>query len=539
MDPITVLLLALWGLIMVAVLLQHGGFLQSLRAIEGIGVRVAIGVVLLAVVGFTLYRQLFYLTPEREGWIVNGRAPADTISTGFDTKSRFRSLAQPLGRVLDRNGAELARYEYHEHLRRSYPAAGAAVHVVGYWTGPIRDGVGVEKALTLVNDSLHDDLPHDVRLSLDLRLQREAMRGLNGRIGAVVVMDVANGEVLAMADLPTYDPNTVWNDTAWKGVALDTILRPLTSRALKDNFSPGSSIKPYVAAAARDLQAPLPESRGFVCNGSYLPSPKIPPVTDHGAGHGRIDIFRAMRVSCNVYFSYLAYGLIGYEPLADYLDSLGFNHRVRWNTGIYLNHPGALIPAMSWVKARDEIAKSRIGIGQASVKVNPLHEAVLISGIANRGIFLAPTLEAGRAADTLPWRLSRATATWVEQLLREPLLPGGTAAAAFAGIGSRGLTIFGKTGTADPEPDGRNPAWFISYGEKNGRRIAVVVVIQDRKGLFAGEINAPIARRMYEALDSYGYFRQPAPTQPSEQQRSDSTPPSEDNRVRHRRSGTN
>lgn len=535
MDPITVILLALWGLLALAILLQYGGMIDSLRAIDGAGAKLAIVAGVVAVLGLAAYRQLGYLTPEREGWIIQGRAPADTVSIGFNTKSRFRGLAQPIGRVLDRNGTLLADYEYHEHLRRAYPAGPATAHVVGYWTGPIRDGVGVEKALTYLNDSLHDDRPHDAHLSLDLRLQREAIRALNGRMGAVVVMDAANGQVLALADLPTYDPNVVWNDTAWKRIALDTVLRPLTSRAIKDNFSPGSSIKPFVAAAARDLSAPLPESRGFVCTGSYAPAPDIKPVSDHGSGHGRIDIFRAMRVSCNVYFSYLAYGLIGFDPLAAYLDSLGYNQRVRWNTGLFLNRSGGLIPAMSWVKARDEIARTRIGIGQASVKANPLHVATLLTGIANGGVFLAPTLELDRAPDTLHRQMSRATAQWVEQLLKEPLLPGGTAAAAFAGIGSRGLAIYGKTGTADPEPDGRDPSWFISYGRKNGRCIVVVVAIQNRQGQLAGSINAPIARRMYEALDSYGYFGASAPETPAGQSPAQA-PSSEDNTFRRRRS---
>ncbi len=538
MDPMTMLLVGLWGLFVLVILLQYGGLLDSLRKIEGAGTKLAILVLLLGVAGVAAYRQLGYLTPERESWITKGRVPADTISLGFNTKSRFRSLAQPLGRVLDRNGQLLAGYEYREHLRRAYPAAGLASHIVGYWTGPIRDGVGVEKALTMVNDSLNDDLPHDVHLTLDLRMQREAMRALNGQLGAVVVMDATNGEVLTAADLPTYDPNAVWNDTTWRGYALDNDMRPLISRVVRDNFSPGSSIKPFVAAAARDLGSPLPESRGFVCTGAYVPSSKIKPVTDHGSAHGAVDVFRAMRVSCNVYFSYLAYGLVGFDPLAAYLDSLGFNHRLRWNTGIFLNEPGTLVPAVSWVKARDEIAKTRIGIGQASVKSNPLHMATLMAGIANRGSFMAPTLELGRTPEMVRIGMTPTTAAWVEQLLREPLLPGGTAAGVFAGIERRGITVWGKTGTADKEPDGREPSWFNCYAEKNGRRYVVVVAIQNRHGKFAGEINAPIARRMIETLDGYGYFK-PAPVPAAaEQGSSDSgASRSDDNRTRRRRTG--
>jgi cell division protein FtsI/penicillin-binding protein 2 len=119
---------------------------------------------------------------------------------------------------------------------------------------------------------------------------------------------------------------------------------------------------------------------------------------------------------------------------------------------------------------------------------------------------MRPTLELGRPLDTMRWRFGAENAAFIHELMREPLLPGGTAAGAFPGFDARGITVFGKTGTADREPDGREPSWFISYAEKNGRRYAVCVAIQDRNGQYAGALNAPIARRVYEALDSYGYF---------------------------------
>jgi cell division protein FtsI/penicillin-binding protein 2 len=364
----------------------------------------------------------------------------------------------------------------------------------------------VEKALTLVNDSLRDDMPHDLKLTLDLRLQRDAMSALGGKIGAIVVMDASNGEVLAAANYPTYDPDSIASNTAWARYVRDTVRRPLTSRAIKDNFSPGSSIKPFIAAAALHLGTPLPESRGFVCTGSYVPVPNTKPITEHGSAHGGVDIKRAMRYSCNIYFSYLAYGLLGFDAAKDYLDSIGFDQRLEWNSGAFFNEFSTLLPAKSWVKGRDEIAKSRLGIGQASVKTNPVHMAAMVAGIANHGIFYRPTLEMGRRPDTLRWFFDRAETATLEDLLREPLLPGGTAAGAFGGFDRRGITVYGKTGTADREPDGREPSWFISYGRKNGRTFVVVVAIQDRRGEFAGTLNAPMARRMFEALDGYGYF---------------------------------
>lgn len=504
----TFIVLGLWALLLIALYLQYGGAVESLRVLRGKGIRAVLGIAVLGVLGAAAYRSTIYMTPERERWVERGRVPADTVSRGFDTKGRFRNLAQPLGRVVDRNGVLLAGYGLHEgHLRRQYPLGGTTAHIVGYWTGPLRDGVGVEKALTLVNDSLRDDLPHDARLTLDVRLQRDAMKALGGKFGAIVVMDAASGEVLAAANYPTYDPNRIWNDSVWAGLVRDIRTRPLTSRAFKDNFSPGSSIKPFIAAAALHLGAPLPEERGFVCGGSYEPVPRTKPITDHGSAHGAVDLAAAMRVSCNIYFSRLAYQFVGFDQARRYMDSLGFDARLRWNTGIFLNEYSTLLPALSWVKGRDAIAESRLGIGQASVKTNPIHMATMLAGIANGGYFPRPVLEMGRPADTLRWDLTPANATALELLLREPLKPGGTAAGIFSAVERRGITVFGKTGTADREPDGREPSWFISYGRKNGRAHIVIVAIQNRGGQYAGALNAPMARRMYEALDEYGYYR--------------------------------
>ena len=485
----------------------RGGVLESLHGLRGRGIRIVIPLFFLLIAGGLFARVFTTMDEETEQLIVRGAEPGDTVSRGFDTKGRFLGMTRPLGRIFDRNGMSLATYGLVDrHLARIYPAGPVAAHVVGYWTGPLRDGVGVEKGLVYLNDSIRDDRPHDVTLSIDLRLQEDAMRALDGRSGAIVVLDPSTGEVLAAASNPTYDPAGVWDTETWRRYATDNDRKPLLGRAIKDLYSPGSSIKPLVAAAALHLDVPLPEEKGFVCTGEYDPGKGIPPITDHGSVHGRIDLEEAMKVSCNVYFSYLAYELIGYDRMKRFLESLGANYRLSWNGSIPLNRSGSLRIAPSRVEAKDEIARSRIGIGQASVKLNPLHAAVLYGGIAQGGIFLAPTLETGRIPDTLGARLRAATTDELAQLLRGPIEPGGTAGGVFSGFDRRGIKVYGKTGTADREPDGRSPSWFSSFAEKNGRRYVVIVALENRAGAYAGALNAPMARTLYESLSNYGYF---------------------------------
>ncbi len=504
---LTSIMLVTWGFLIAVVVVGYGGVIDSLRRWENRGGRWLLLTVAAGLIVATYFRASGYMSAEREAWIAQGRVPADSVSRGFDTKSRFRSMAQPLGRIMDRRGRVLAEYRLRDdHLVRAYPVGPPTAHIVGYWTGPLRDGVGVEKALTILNDSLRDDLPHDVRLSLDVDVQQDAMRALAGNDGAIVVIDAGSGEVIAAANNPVFDPVGVWSDDMWGQYVRDMKRRPLTSRAVKDNFSPGSSIKVLIAAAALSRRTVLPEAKGVVCTGAWTPSSRIKPITEHGSAHGAVDLARAMRVSCNIYFARLAYEFVGFDVAADYLEGLGFNERLQWNTGLALNRYGTLLPASSWVKGRDEIAKTRLGIGQASVKTNPIHFATVIAGIANGGVFLRPALELGRRIDTLPWRMTPSVAERVRQLMREPLKPGGTAVGAFPGGVVAGITVYGKTGTADPEPDGREPSWFVSFGEKEGRRYVVVVAIQNRHGQMAGGLNAPMARKMYESLNRHRYF---------------------------------
>ena len=494
-------------LFLVGAFLGRGGVVESIGILRGRGFRlslVAVGVFLC--IGL-FWRGTFYMNDEREEWITRGQNPGDTISLGFDTKARFRSLSQPLGRVFDRNGLLLAGYVIQDgHLRRHYLAGKETAHLVGYWTGPIRDGVGVEKGLIYLNDSLQDDRPHDVYLSVDLRMQQEAIKGLNNRNGAIVVLDPSTGQVLTAASLPSYDPNKVWNNRSWRDYSTDETSKPLISRAIKDNYSPGSSIKPIVATAALELNALLPEQNKFVCDGEYKPGQGIRAISDHGSVHGRLTLPAAMRVSCNTYFSWLAYESLGFEKMKAFLETLGANRRLHWNTGIFLNDYGALRIGLSRVEASDNIAESRIGVGQASVKFNPLHAAVMYGGIAEGGTFFSPTLELDRTPDTLSWSLNTDVANEISDILLEPTKPGGTAARIFDGLKRKGVTVYGKTGTADREPDGRAPSWFSSFGEKHGKRYVVIVVLENRRGGYAGSLNAPLARQMYEVLDRYGYF---------------------------------
>lgn len=505
---LTIATLVLTTLFVVGLVVSRDGLVDALRALRGRGPAITLGLLGLLLAGGLFARSFVTMDGETRERIVRGTEPGDSVSRGYDTKGRFAGMTQPLGRVFDRNGRLLAGYSLvDEHLGRIYPGGSSTVHVVGYWTGPLRDGVGVEKGLVYRGDSLRDGSLEDALLTIDIRLQSDALDALEGRTGAVVVYDPSNGEVLAAASLPTWEPESVLDGDAWRALVTDEARRPLVSRALRDRLSPGSSIKPIVAAAALAGDVPLPETEKFVCTGSWTPGPDLPPITCHGETHGAIGLDKAMAVSCNTYFASLAYDRVGFGGMKDFLERLGANGSLDWNARLPLNQRGALRMISSRVEAADDIARSRIGIGQASVELNPVHAAMIYGGIANGGRFMRPAIEVGLQPDTLDYVLPARVADELAKALRGPVRAGGTAAGIFSSLERRGIIVYGKTGTADREPSGRSPSWFSSFAEKGDRRYVVVVALEDRRGATAGRINAPIARRMIDALDRYGYFR--------------------------------
>ena len=365
---------------------------------------------------------------------------------------------------------------------------------------------------------------HNVVLTIDLDLQRAAEeslaahRGADAR-GAIVVMDVRNGDVLAMVSSPAFDPN----DFA-QGISQDKWdrLQQLTAeknRATYENYAPGSIFKTVVALAALEngldpgeifhVQAnPENSAKGIFYVGRRAIKDTAPP--------GPYDFRKAFIHSSNSYF--ITNGLrAGVENII----RIGEKFHLGERTGLFTNQETrGNFPSLARVTSRDwrDGDTANVCIGQGEISVTPIQMAVMVSAIANGGKVLWPRLvdriepqdrSSGEAASRFPAGVVRdelGVHPRSLKILRDAMLAdvessdGSGRPAAVAG-----LKICGKTGTAQVQ-DAANKNigwnfWFASYAPYEHPQYAVVVMVEsdDIHGS-GGSVCAPIARDIYEVI---------------------------------------
>lgn len=361
-----------------------------------------------------------------------------------------------------------------------------------------------------------------VRLALDLELQRAAEEAFAPpspeaelQTGALVALDPRNGDVLALASSPAFDPNDFVDgvDAAtWKRLTTDA-LRPLQNRAVSGQYPPGSTYKAFVAAGLLEsgLQAP---SHEVFCPGSFRFGNR-----DYRCwkrtGHGSVDLRRALQVSCDVYF-YRAGLALGIDRLAAFARGFGLGAK----TGIELGHEqSGLIPTEAWKKRRfgeswmlGETVSA--AIGQGFNLVTPLQLAVAYAALANGGTVYRPrlVLDPAEGEDSDGRVLGRVPVA-AEHLAR--VRDGLVAVVNEAGgTGGRsrieGVNVAGKTGTAQVvhlaqtehlaehaiPRQYRDHAWFAAFAPAEAPEIAIAVIVEHAG--HGGSVAAPVAQRVFE-----------------------------------------
>jgi penicillin-binding protein 2 len=353
----------------------------------------------------------------------------------------------------------------------------------------------------------------DVRLTLDLDLQQEAARYFEGRSGAAVAMDPRTGEILAMVSAPSYDPNLFshrLDREQWQAV-ITAPGDPLQNRAVQNTHSPGSVFKIVMAVAGLSVRAIAPSDTVF-CSGSTRIYDRQTRCWKRG-GHGQVNLRKAIKESCDVYFYHLGQKL-GIETIATYARHFGLGSE----TGFDI--PGeraGLVPDAAWsLRARNAPwypgETVSVSIGQGPILATPVQMATLMAVVANRGEAVTPHV----VSDT-PSAPRRATPLDPEVLdiVREALWAvvndQGTGAVARV----EGFDIAGKTGTVqvvrqntwtrseDLEEQYRDHAWFAAYGPVEDPRLVVVAFVEH--GGAGSRAAAPLAKRLYEVyLDHAG-----------------------------------
>ncbi len=352
----------------------------------------------------------------------------------------------------------------------------------------------------------------DIRLTLDFDLQQKATELLEGREGAVIVLDPRSGEILALASFPTYDPNkfiTRFSPQEWMEL-IGRADHPLENRAIRGLYSPGSVFKLTMALAALDAGV-ISEQTSFFCGGSAQFYGR-PFRCWNSGGHGTLSLTDAIRHSCNVYF-YNVGRRLGIDRIAEYAELLGFGV----GTGIDLpGEKAGLVPSPEWSR---QFRNSNwypgetisVSIGQGPMLVTPLQVAVHTAILASRGRRVVPhllqtpnILQAENPAvetDTISARNIRIDL--FDKIIRgmwKCVNEEGTA----RGAKVEGFEVCGKTGST--QVVGRERAerlgkeikthsWFSGFAPRDDPRVVVTVLVEF--GGMGGATAAPLARELF------------------------------------------
>ncbi|MBI4593793.1 MAG: penicillin-binding protein 2, partial [Candidatus Rokubacteria bacterium] len=324
--------------------------------------------------------------------------------------------------------------------------------------------------------------PHpgaEVVTTVDRRIQEAAEQAMQGRAGAVVVMDPRSGDVLAMVSTPAFEIDRFTGTidrAAWLRVVQDPD-HPLLNRAIQSQYAPGSVFKIVVAAAGLQEGTLTPMDRTY-CNGEFRLGAWTFKDWKEG-GHGAVDLHRAIAQSCNIFF-YQAGLKVGADAITRYARAFGFGLA----TGIdLLSERVGLIPTPKLKRNRSAWPAGdvvNLSIGQGPVLVTPMQVAKFMAALANGGVLWKPRLvqrvqrpergvvwsDVGKVAGHV--ELSPAVWAFLRQSLWSVVNAGGT------GVAARivGLDIAGKTGTAQTVANskaerGQDHAWFAAFAPLN------------------------------------------------------------------------
>ena len=507
-----------------------------------------------------------YLNVDREE--IQNRWNKGRVRTQYYPLVVASNISRDQMELLEENSLGLDGVNIEMNTVRSYPNGQLASHLLGY-LGEISEGEfgsepykgynlgdyigksGIEKSwegfLHGADGSRHVEVDahgrflrtadesrasvgNTVELTIDVELQKVAEQALGDRAGAAVALDVNSGEVLAFASTPDFDPAVFTGHippAKWKEY-LEDPRHPLENKALRGMYPPGSTFKIITAMAGLEEGLINPHTT-IHCPG-YYGFGNTTFRCWRKRGHGQVELKKAIRESCDVYFYHLAERL-GVNRIASYAMRSGLGAPL----GVGLdNEKGGVIPTEEWKRKRfgQKWFKGEtisVGIGQGYVLTTPVQLASMIATVANGGTLYQPRLvrrirdSNGKVLREYPSRVIRKTGIHPEtyRLVREGLLavvnePQGTGGMARLSE----VAVAGKTGSSQVvklrHDKGEVPylfrdhALFVAFAPYEKPEIAVAVLVEH--GVHGGSAAAPIAGQMLRAyFEGKGVIKKQGP----------------------------
>jgi penicillin-binding protein A len=434
---------------------------------------------------------------------------------------RDAEFAQNRGSILAAGKTEIAKTEPSKDrfkYQRVYPRGELYAPITGFYSyDHARTGLestyntqlaGTDDALFVrrLIDLATNQPPQgaSVQTTIIPAAQAAAAQGLGVQKGAVVALDPKTGAVLAMVTSPSFDPNEIANhDIEAAGKAYEQLAkdptRPLSNRAAREIYPPGSTFK-LVTAAAGLADGMTPNTILDAPPRLKLPGTNVYLPNSSSCGGTKITMTQALKTSCNTAFANL--GLeVGEDKLRAQADKFGFDQR-------HLADLGGL--ASQFPDKLDDAQLALSSIGQYDVAASPLQMAMVTAAIANDGVLMDPyVVSMVQAPDLKPIQthkpvslsqpMTAANAKELQQMM---------VAVVAEGTGRNGqipgVTVGGKTGTAQSDPTRKPFAWFTSFAPAEDPEVAVAVIVEDapipRQDIAGGRLAAPIARSVMEAV---------------------------------------
>lgn len=363
---------------------------------------------------------------------------------------------------------------------------------------------------------------NNLTLTVDAKLQQIAEKAFGDRKGSLVAIEPATGGILALVSVPNYDPNLFVDGIAsqdWDELNTSPA-KPMVNRALNGAYPPGSTFKPFMALAALTAGKRRPEQAisdpGFFAFGNHTFR------DDKKGGHGLVDMYKSIVVSCDTYYYQLANDL-GIDGIANFMRQFGFGQR----TGVDISGESeGILPSPEWKKKRFKKPEQQkwyagetisIGIGQGYNAYTPIQLAQAMATLANDGVMFRPHLVQHitdtRSGEKTPIEPKPLRTLPLKQehidIIKRAMVgvnKEGTGARAFAGSGYEAA---GKTGTAQVfslkgaqykesavKKELRDHALFIAFAPADQPRIALAVLVEN--GGFGAQAAAPIARQIFD-----------------------------------------
>ena len=363
----------------------------------------------------------------------------------------------------------------------------------------------------------------NLTLKLDAKLQEIVYRAFGDNRGALVAIDPATGGVLALVSKPGFDPNLFVDGIDpqnWQELN-DSPDHPLINRVLAGTYPPGSTFKPYMALAALTYGKRRPEQAifdpGYFKFGGYTFR------DDKPGGHGWVDMYKSLVVSCDTYYYMLANDL-GIDNISAFMSQFGFGSR----TGIDIaGEVAGVLPSQEWKRERFTTPAQQkwyagetisVGIGQGYNAYTPLQMAQAIATLADNGVMFRPHLvdyvenavtHQRTVIEPQPLRTVTIAPEYLT-VVKNALIgvnKEGTSAAAFAGAE---YVSAGKTGTAQVvaikqgeryvenrvSARHRDHALYVGYAPADDPKIALAIVVENAG--FGARAAAPIARQVFD-----------------------------------------